>query len=837
MKKLVFALFVLSIAPLSAQVDLNYFLEAEHPYDKSIPTPYELLGYNVGEWHVSHDKLVYYMERIAAASDRIHIETRGRTYEGRPILLLTITSPENHKKIATLQKTHQQLSEPGSENIDVSSQPVVLYQGFSIHGNEPSGANAGLLLAYHLAASQAPETLSLLNDVIVLFDPSFNPDGLQRFAHWANSNKNQNLIADPVDREYNEEWPRGRTNHYWFDLNRDWLPVQLPESQARMKTFTQWLPNILTDHHEMGTNSSFFFQPGIPNRVNPLTPDLNQKLTQKIGTFHAEAFNKLGSLYYSEEDYDDFYYGKGSTYPDINGSIGILFEQASSRGHLQESDNGLLSFAFTIRNQLTAGFSTLAAAQSMRVELLEYFRDFHKDMRAKAAKDKQKAIVVGSPKDPATTYHFAETLKRHEIKVHQLKETLVRDGKTYSPESSIVIPLEQKKYQVIQAMFSKQATFKDSLFYDISAWTFPYAFNLNHSFETSLQALGEEITEVTPPKGGVDRKGSYAYVFEAHHYYTPKLLHTLQNNNVRIKVGLTPFTVEGTSMDYGTYMIPVKNQEIDEEKLYSLIQNAAEASSVPVKGVDTGLTQGIDFGSRDFTTVKKPVIALLVGDGVSSYDAGEIWHLLDTRHQIPITKLDIEQLGRADLSRYTHFILSNFSGSGLESHTEKLKTFVRNGGTLIGYRNSVRWLDRKEFIDLEFLSQSPVATDVSFRDKDNFRGAQVTGGAIFNASIDRSHPINFGFLNTTLPLFRNTNVYIKADKQSYNNPIQYTNQPLLSGYISEENLDLLKNSVPFQVQALGRGKVIVMTDNTNFRAFWYGTNRILTNALFLSDKM
>ena len=210
----------------------------------------------------------------------------------------------------------------------------------------------------------------MLDELVILFDPSFNPDGLQRFAYWANTNKNQILTADPNDREYNEVWPGGRTNHYWFDMNRDWLPAQLPESQARIKTFTKWLPNILTDHHEMGTNSSFFFQPGIPSRVNPLTPAMNQKLTQKIGSFHVEAFDKLGSLYYSEEDYDDFYYGKGSTYPDINGGIGILFEQASSRGHIQESDNGLLTFPFTIRNQLTAGLSTtLKAAAEMRLEV------------------------------------------------------------------------------------------------------------------------------------------------------------------------------------------------------------------------------------------------------------------------------------------------------------------------------------------------------------------------------------------------------------------------------------------------------------------------------------
>ncbi|MGB1404247.1 MAG: M14 family zinc carboxypeptidase, partial [Flavobacteriaceae bacterium] len=362
-----------------SQVSLDYYLNPDHPYNPSIPQPKSLLGYEVGTWHVSHDQLVSYMYSLAAQSDRIHIENRGTTYENRPLLLLTITSPENHKKIDEIKSNHRALTEPNADAIAIEEQPLVVYQGFSIHGNEPSGANAGLLLAYHLAASQAPETLKMLDELVILFDPSFNPDGLQRFSYWANTNKNQILTSDPNDREYNEIWPRGRTNHYWFDLNRDWLPAQLPESQARIQTFSDWIPNILTDHHEMGTNSSFFFQPGIPSRVNPLTPKQNQELTKKIGAFHVEAFNQLGSLYYSEEDYDDFYYGKGSTYPDVNGSIGILFEQASSRGHLQESDNGLLSFPFTIRNQLTAGFSTLKAATALRIELLNYFKDFYKN--------------------------------------------------------------------------------------------------------------------------------------------------------------------------------------------------------------------------------------------------------------------------------------------------------------------------------------------------------------------------------------------------------------------------------------------------------------------------
>jgi hypothetical protein len=503
MKNSIAVFGLLMCGALFGQVSLEYYLDPNHTYDESIPKPKALLGHDVGNWHVSHDKLVNYMNKLAESSDRIQIENRGSTFEGRPILLLTITSQSNHKQIADIKKRHIALTEVGANKIEIKKQPLIVYQGFSIHGNEPSGSNAGLLLAYHLAASQEPETLKMLDELVILFDPSLNPDGLQRFSHWVNTNKNQNLTADPNDREYNEVWPGGRTNHYWFDLNRDWLPAQLPESQARIETFSSWLPNILTDHHEMGTNSSFFFQPGVSSRVNPLISIKNQEITSKIASYHVKGFDKLGSLYYSEENFDDFYLGKGSAYPDVNGGIGILFEQASSRGHVQESDNGLLTFPFTIRNQLTAAFTTLKAATSMRIEILNYFKEFYSNSRNTALKSKQKSIVFSSGKDPIKRYEFAKILERHKIKVHKLNGILTREGKKYNSENSYIIPLEQKKYQLIQAMFTKQTKFKDSLFYDVSSWTFPYAFNLNYTIENSNSLIGNEIIGIKQSKGKV----------------------------------------------------------------------------------------------------------------------------------------------------------------------------------------------------------------------------------------------------------------------------------------------------------------------------------------------
>ena len=841
-KQLTILILLVTCSTLAqATLDLDYYLPKNVSYNSDIPTPKQVIGHEVGEWHVTHDKLVFYMQTLAEKSNRITLENRGSTFEGRPILLLTITSPKNQKNIKKIREEHVALTENNSNGLNTDAMPVVVYQGFSIHGNEPSGANAGLAYAYYLAAAEGPEIDDLLNNLVILMDPSFNPDGMQRFAYWANTNKSINLVSDNNEREYHEVWPGGRTNHYWFDMNRDWLPVQLPESRARIKSFHQWNPNILTDHHEMGTNSTFFFQPGEPTRVHPLTPKMNQELTAEIGTYHAKALDKIGSLYYSEENYDDYYYGKGSTFPDVNGAIGILFEQGSSRGHVQDSENGLLTFPFTIRNQFTTALSTIDAAKNMRVKLLNYQREFYRESRIDATKGKTKSIVFGDSKDAAKSWHLAEVLDRHQIKFHALANDAIIGGKSYKKGNSYVVPMDQKNHRLIKAMFEKRTTFTDSLFYDISAWTFPLAFNVDYNEQNNMAHAGAEIIDFKPLTGNVSGKSSYAYLFEWNEYYTPKALNKIVEKGLRAKVAKSPFSVEGKNYDYGTIMIPVQNQNLDPEALYAFLMEVAQESSLKISSVGTGLTKGIDLGSNEFDPIKKQKVAILVGQGIRSYDAGEIWHLFDTRYNIQLTKLDLSYVNKVDLSKYTDLIIpstkSLASTGNNEKIVEKLKEWVNNGGTLIGYRSTTEWLTKNEIVTLKFRKDTLIAKDISFAKKKDFKGAQVTGGAIFEAQLDRSHPINFGYTNDRLAMFRNTNIYVEPDKNSYNNPIQYTKNPLLSGYISEENLELLKGSVPFQVKRVGKGRVIVFTDNTNFRAFWYGTNKLLMNAIFFGEMM
>ena len=829
MKKLIVFFLFLSISISAQKVDLSYYLPNNVTYNKSVPTPKEIIGHEVGEWHVTHDKLTEYMKVLASSSDRISIETRGTTYEGRPLLLLTITAPENHKNLEEIRQAH--INATNNSSVDISKNPIVVYQGFSIHGNEPSGSNAALAVAYYLAAAENID--DLLRNTVILFDPSFNPDGLQRFAYWANINKSKNINPDPNDREYNEIWPRGRTNHYQFDMNRDWLPVQLPESKARIASFHKWLPNILTDHHEMGSNASFFFQPGIPSRTNPLTPQMNQDLTKEIATYHAKALDKIGSLYYSEESFDDFYYGKGSTFPDINGSIGILFEQASSRGHAQETVNGVLTFPFTIRNQFTAALSTLEAAKNMRIKILEYQQDFYKESRNSGEK---KAIVFGDEKDGAKSFHLAEVLKRHQVDIHEIKSDFSVKGKKFKKGYSYVVPMNQKNQRLVKAMFDVRKTFKDSLFYDVSAWTFNHAFGVDYAENISLAKAGSEITNLKIKNGTVSFKSDYGYLMPWNEYYTPKALNAILQEGLRAKVSMKNFKNGGNSYEYGTIFIPVQNQKLNATDLYQFLKNAAIASHVQIKGVATGLNEGIDLGSNNFSAIKKPKVAMLVGNGIAGNDSGEIWHLLDQRFDMHLTRLDMSYFTNIDISKYTHIVIPSSKIDKVA--IDKLKTWVKNGGVLVGYKNTAKWLSSNKMISLQFDKQKmDTIKNVSFENKSLQSGAQYIGGAIFEANLDRSHPINFGYKNDKIALFRNSTLFIKADKKSYNNPIQYTSSPLLSGYISKENAKVIKNTVPFKVQRLGKGSVIVFTDNTNFRAFWYGTNKLLMNAIFFGDKM
>jgi len=846
MKK--YALFlILLIASLTgtAQVDLSYYLPEGVRFNPAIPTPASVIGHEVGEWHISHDRLVNYMYALDKASDRISLEVTGQTYEARPLLLLTITSPANHQNIETIRKQHLQLSDPNtSGNADTRSMPAVFYLGCSIHGNEPSGANAGLVMAYYLAAAEGPEIDKYLQNTVVLFDPSFNPDGLTRFSGWANSRKSKLISPDPNDMEHNETWPGGRFNHYWFDLNRDWLVAQLPESQARIAKFQQWKPNVLTDHHEQGTNATFFFMPGEPTRVNPITPDRNQELTRKMGEYHAKALDQIGSLYFTQEGYDDFYYGKGSTYPDVEGAIGILFEQASSRGHAQESVNGILTFPFTVRNHFVTMLSSLKAVNELREELLNCQRDFYKSALTEASKDPVKAYIFTS-RDKARLYHMLDVIKRHQVNVYSPSSGTTINGKNFTVESSYVVPLNQPKYRLVKGMFGKMTQFKDSIFYDISSWTLPLAFGLDYEELRAPASLGAPVAEVAMPTGKIiGEKGNYAYAFETYGYYSPRAIYRLVSHGIRTKVSTEAFFhSSGKRFEAGSIMVSLENQDKNPEQIEVYLREIAEKDAIDIYAFNTGLDyRGVSLGSSSFQVLNKPSIAMLVEGGsgfssVSPVDAGEIWHLLDQRFNIPVTCMPVAVFNAANLNRYTTIIFPAGSyGAISESAREKLKAWVQNGGVVIGFEQALSWFNASGLGKFEMRSlgtdEKKEISSRPYAEIQDAGRAQETSGAIVEADVDITNPLLFGYYNTKLTMFKSNNLYMEKAKSPYANPLVYGSSPLVSGYMSKRNYPKFKNSSGIGIATMGRGRVIGFTEDLAFRAFWFGTNKMLMNAIY-----
>lgn len=844
---LLFITFLFVSNASAQQKDLSYYLPQNITYNKDIPTPESFLGFQIGEWHLTHDQLVFYMKALAAASDRITVEEYARSYEDKPLILLTITSPKNHKRLDKIKTEHAKLSNPeASNNLNISKMPTVLYQGYTIHGNEPSGANAAPLYAYYLAAGEGDDFEKMLDDAVILLDPCYNPDGMHRFSTWVNSNKSLSLnkSTDDNGREFNEVWPKGRTNHYWFDLNRDWLPLQHPESQGRVQKFHEWKPNILTDHHEMGGHSTFFFQPGIPSRTFPLTPQKNQDLTAEIGNYHADGLNKIGSMYYSKESFDDFYIGKGSTYPDVNGSIGILFEQGSSRGHLKKTENGILSFPFTIRNQLTTSISTLKAGVAMREKLLNYQKEFYKTAVQEAQKDKVQAYVFGDEHDAARVAHFIELLQRHQIKVYRLEENLTKNNKTFKKETSFVVPANQPQFRVIKGIFMTITEFTDNLFYDVSTWTMPLAFNIECEHLKNEPKLGALVKGEIFPKGKViGTQSNYAYLFRWDGYYSPRALNEILQAGIIAKVATKEFSIE-TSQDiqkfsYGTILIPVQIQSVSAETIHNLLKKIAERDGFDIYSVNTGLTpMGMDLGSRNMKNLNAPKCLMVVGDGASAYDAGEVWHLLDKRYDMAITLVQKSEFSQIKLADYNTLVLVSGRYSGLPS--SDIKNWVRQGGVVIGFKSAINWLKQHGMIQatskMKIDAPNPtVKLERNYENQSAIEGAEVIGGAIFQSQIDLTHPLAYGYHNVNIPIFRRGTQFFSPTQKDLSTPLKYTNDALLSGYISPANLKTLNGSATILVGGVGRGRVIGFVDNTNFRAFWYGTNKLFANAIFFGN--
>ncbi|MBE9549392.1 MAG: peptidase M14, partial [Proteobacteria bacterium] len=719
--------------------------------------------------------------------------------------------------------------------------PLVLWMGYSVHGNEASGSNAAMLFAWYLAAAKDPQLEEQLKNSVIILEPSINPDGLDRFASWVNANRSQHLIADFNDREHNEPWPGGRTNHYWFDLNRDWLLLQQPESRARVAAFHQWRPHVTTDVHEQGREAQYFFQPGVPSRQNPLTPGENFELTRELGSFHAAALDQAGKLYFTRESFDDFYYGKGSTYPDINGSIGILFEQPTARGHLAETQFGQRTFADGIANHLTTSLSTLRGSWAIRDKLKNYQHDFNARMQRQAKQVTQSGWVIADDGDAARMQDFLDILAGHQITALPLAESITIGKIKYPAGHSWFLPVEQANAGLLMALLDVRTSFNDNTFYDVSAWTLPEAFNL--PWEKVFRApktntTAEEIVNSVP-----SLEHALALILTWSDQNAPKVLTRLLNAGYRVRSAGKPFQISADDRLVSTGDLIINLHQLDtnqRQELFKLLANIQKLTPLSMTVIDKGYAAtGVDLGSGAHKLIELPRPLLWIGEGVSGYAAGEVWHLLDNSIGLAPVRVNARQLEKIELVNYSHLLMVDGKYPENEKLEEKITAWVKAGGVLVAARRAASW-SSKLFAEETVITENekPPENETvkrrTYADFENDHAEQIVGGAIVETLLDLSHPLSFGYPRERLAMMRNGTTLLEAAKTPYSTVAWFSKKPLVSGYMGSVQQQEISAQPAVIADRQGDGLVVRFANNPNFRGYFKGSMRLYINSLFLS---
>lgn len=814
----------------------DYYFEKFKPFKVAIPTPEDFLGYGIGEHHTRHDLIVAYLEKLDAVSDRASIEVYGKTHEGRKLVMLTITAPENLNKLPQLKEQHLAFTDPSKSVSNYNDVPIFINLAYNVHGNEPSSSEAALLAAYTFVASENPEILGYLSNAVIFLDPTINPDGRDRHTQWANTYQGKPEVADPQDAEHNEYWPMGRTNHYWFDLNRDWLLGINPESRGKLNWYHQWYPNVVTDFHEMGSQSTYFFEPMKDNASwDPIMPKENyEDLNTLFGNAFAKALDSIGSLYFTKEVFDGTYPGYGSSYPDLQGGLGLLFEQASSRGHRQTTAFGEITFPFTIRNQYISSMTTVKTAVKNKAYMRKYQQDFFKSGLSNAAKSKIRGYTFGDAYDQNRTKAFIDKLLLHQIDV-------------YSSGNSYVAPTDQQQYRMVQTMFESYDKYRDSVYYDASAWSLVHFYNMKYKAVNKLN-LGEKLTSTAKvTKITAVEKSNYAYVLDWDDYNAPAALHYLQQKGIVAASAAKPFKAQtrngAKDFNYGAVLITVSLQKADASSVYKTIKETQEKFDVPIFAVDSGLSLGgIDLGSGNIRPVKKVKAAMFIGDGVRSYEAGEVWHLLDTRVGMPITKIPMRNFDRVNLDKYTSLVMVSGRYNLSDKQLSKLKNWTSKGNTLITIGTASKWAIEKKLVNEKLTKtkkdSAKTTTRKPYVDARENIGKESIGGVILKVDLDTTHPLAYGYRDQSIPVYKNNTVWLAPSTNSYATVAKYASDPHIDGFITKKNMETyIQPSASLIVSKVGSGSVVLFADNPNFRGSWYGTNRLFLNALFLGDKI
>lgn len=851
------ALVLVMILPALAAAQTDYYFPDtnENEFNEEIPSPQEFLGYDIGTHYTRHDRLVAYFEELAERSDRAELQVIGETYQKRPQVVLTITSDENHGNLDEIRERHQTQRDAEAPELDPTEAKSIVALNYSVHGDETSSGEAAMLTAYYLLANESEETQEFLDEGVIHIDPAQNPDGRDRAAHWHNSYKSNPPVADPADAEHNQAWPQGRTNHFLHDLNRDWFAITQQESAHRVDFYHQWYPNVQIDFHEMGTNSTYYLEPTQPVRTwNPIIPEHHyEEMNPLLAEYHIDALDGLGALYWTKEVFDNISPIYGSTYPDILGGLGVTFEVGSSRGLVQESDAGDVTFESTIRKHLHTGIATVRGAVEEKERFLEYQKDFFATALDEAEDQSVEAYVFGDNEDPSLTDKFLELLLKHRLEVYEVDQPISENDTDFEAGESYLVPTDQENYRVIHDIFEANTSFPDSVFYDITGWSIVHGYGIQHEGLESgnySDAQGEQVTDLPEREGTVKGgRSDYAYLMKWTDYNAFPVLNELLEEEFTVRTAHKPFTGNIANGEqefgYGTIVLAVKEQEEHSAtEVYRKLQEVAEEHRVTFYGTETGMTpSGIDLGSNNIQPVEKPEVALVMGEGTSSYEVGEAWFLLSEHVEIEATKIRTRQFPQTDLERYNTIVMVDGNYDDWEDSTiEEMKRWVRSGGVLIANDGASEWAMEHDLVTEDL--KKDVEEDTSdtlprhdYKEQADRSRAESIPGTILETDIDTSNPIAFGVPERSQLFIKTSDLFLKQSENPYSTVAQYTDEPFVGGHISDENLDKVRNTSAIVAKNEGSGAVVLFADDPNFRSYWHTTSRLFLNAIFFGQNL
>ncbi|HRH48386.1 MAG TPA: M14 family metallopeptidase [Panacibacter sp.] len=830
MKRLSFALLLL--------------LQVSFAQAQGLQSPEQFLGYKVGTHFTPHYKILNYFNAVAQANPAmVKVEKYGTTNEGRDLVVTYIATPENLKRLDEIRMNNLRMAGVAKDKMVPVTEgaPAIVWLSYNVHGNEPASSEAAMMVLYALVDPNNTQTKEWLKNTVIIIDPCINPDGRDRYVNWYNNAVGTSYNTDPQSREHKEPWPQGRTNHYNFDLNRDWAWQTQKETQQRLKVYNRWLPQVHVDYHEQGYNSPYYFAPAA-EPYHEVVTQWQRDFQVQIGKNNAKYFDANGWLYFTKEIFDLLYPSYGDTYPTNNGAIGMTFEQGGIGAGLavKTEDGNILTLVDRAMHHYTTSISTIEIASKNASKLVTEFKKYFDDNRNAVASDYKTYVLTA--KDANSLQGVATLLQANGIEygttaAGNFKGYNYFTGKdeNYVDEGyQLAISAYQPKSRMVKVLFEPKSFLSDSATYDITAWSIPYAYGIKaYAVKEKLEVGAYKIQAAV-----TDVSSGYGLIIPYQSLNAVKLLASLLQQDVKVRFCEKPFTYNGKNYNRGTLLV-LKGNNIANWK--ELTNEACKKFNIQAEDVESGFVdKGADFGSEEIKLIKAPKVALLTGTGVSSSAAGEVWNYFDQTLNYPVTQLNAGRMGK--LNAYDVLIVPDGDYSFDDKQTEdELKSFVQKGGKIIALESGASQIAGLDFgfnlkkSDDEDSSKSKSDTDYKSlkkygdRERDDLRNA--IPGAIFRVELDNTHPLAFGYPDFYYTLKQDNKLYDFL-KDGWNvGVLKQSNY--ISGFVGSKLKPKLKDGLLFGVQESGNGNVILMADDVLFRMFWENGKMLFGNAVFL----